>query len=170
MRNKAVVRGLAFSMLAALSPEECADTIQWVFLGFGIRFARMKASWLAWNVSFIRENFRTEVAAGRKALQAHGRNRKMNFLIQFFGIGPKYARNFWMDLHDHDFRDSIAIDSRVRRVLSALGQNSGSYEDKERFLLSIAKEADLEGWELDRLLFHYTDHFLRAIAGRAGLS
>jgi hypothetical protein len=39
-----------------------------------------------------------------------------------------------------------------------------TYEDEEHIYQEIAKEASLQGWELDRLLYEYTDHFLADIS------
>src|SRR3712207_4478772 len=83
---------------------------------------------------------------------------------RFYGIGPKYARNIWMDAYHPDFRDTIAVDLRIRKVTKALGYSFKTYEEEERFYQDIAEEAGLQGWEVDRLLYEYTDHFLAAIA------
>ena len=51
---------------------------------------------------------------------------------------------------------------RQEKVTQALGYTFGTYEEEERFYQEIAREADISGWELDRLLYNYTDHFLAA--------
>ncbi|MCA9169714.1 MAG: hypothetical protein KDB23_18700 [Planctomycetales bacterium] len=73
----------------------------------------------------------------------------------FPGIGPKYARNIMMDVYHEDFRDSIAIDVRIKAVTKALGLTFASYDEHEHFFLGVAADAGLNGWELDRLLFNF---------------
>lgn len=38
-----------------------------------------------------------------------------------------------------------------------------SYADHEEFYLSIAAEAGLNGWELDRLMFNFQSEFLTKV-------
>ncbi|HEY3853400.1 MAG TPA: hypothetical protein VGO67_03290 [Verrucomicrobiae bacterium] len=77
----------------------------------------------------------------------------------FSGIGDKYARNIMMDVYHPEFRDSIAVDARIKALSNALGVSFDSYADHERFYLSVAHDAGLNGWELDRLIFHFQDEF-----------
>ncbi|AHY45711.1 Hypothetical Protein RradSPS_0428 [Rubrobacter radiotolerans] len=98
--------------------------------------------------------------AREKLLNCKGREAKVRFLMQFHGIGPKYARNIMMDVYHEDFHNSIAIDSRIQSISNAWGLSFGSYEEHEDFYLSVAKGADLNGWELDRLMFNFKDEFL----------
>jgi hypothetical protein len=93
-----------------------------------------------------------------------GREGKIKFLMKFPGIGPKYARNIMMDVYREDFRDSIAIDIRIKAISSALGVSFDSYSEHEQFYLNAAKMAELNGWELDRLLFNYREEFENEIA------
>jgi len=65
-----------------------------------------------------------------------------------------------MDVYHEDFRDSIAIDARIQSVSKAWGLSFDTYEEQENFYLSVAETAGLNGWELDRLLFNFTQHFL----------
>ena len=85
----------------------------------------------------------------------------MKFLKSFPGIGSKYASNIMMDCYHPLFRDRIALDSRVRSVSKELGLDFKNYSNHENFYLSVAKEAGIEGWELDRLIYGHTDDFLR---------
>ncbi len=102
--------------------------------------------------------------ARKKALASRGREAKIAFMERFDNIGPKYARNIWMGVYDPDFHDTIAVDSRIQKITQALGHSFKTYEEEERFYQEIAKEAGISGWELDRLLYNYKDHFLAAIA------
>lgn len=95
----------------------------------------------------------------------------IKFLCTFRGIGPKYARNMMMDGYHPKFRDSVAIDQRIQKILKEVGQPLGTdYEEAERFLLGVAKTVRLKGWELDRLLFSYTDKVLARLRRSAGLT
>ncbi len=85
----------------------------------------------------------------------------MKFLDDFPGIGPKYARNIMMDSYHPLFRDRIALDSRIRSVSKELGIDFTNYSDYENFYLSVAQEAGIEGWELDRLIYEHKDEFLK---------
>ena len=93
-----------------------------------------------------------------------GREGKIKFLMEFPGIGPKYARNIMMDVYHEDFRDSIAIDTRIKAISKALGVSFDSYSEHEQFYINAAKMAGLNGWELDRMLFSYREEFENEIA------
>jgi len=100
-------------------------------------------------------------AAAKKMLFAQeGREGKIRFLKQFMGIGDKYARNIMMDVYHEDFRDSIALDIRIKSISEAFGLEFSSYSQHEEFYLSVAREAGINGWELDRLIFNFKDRFL----------
>src|SRR5262249_48818325 len=122
-----------------------------------------KARWLAANFDRI-ESMGGIEAANRRALDAPGRVAKLAFMLQFDGIGDKYARNIWMDVYDSDFHDAIAVDERVKKVTKALGYSFARYADHEQFYQELAQAAGLKPWELDRLLYHFNDEFLAAIA------
>jgi hypothetical protein len=64
-----------------------------------------------------------------------------------------------MDVYHPDFRDSIAIDARIKSLSASLGLHFASYADHEQFYLGVAREAGLNGWELDRLIFNYLPEF-----------
>jgi hypothetical protein len=68
-----------------------------------------------------------------------------------------------MDIYDPLFRESIAVDERIRSISVALGYRFANYADHEAFYCEIAREAKLEPWEVDRLLYQFRDDFLRAI-------
>jgi endonuclease III len=64
-----------------------------------------------------------------------GREAKIRFLQTFPGIGPKYARNIMMDVYHEDFRNSIALDVRIKAISDSLGLSFSSYADHESFYL-----------------------------------
>ncbi len=128
-----------------------------------VRMARKKARWLAEN------SVRIEREGGPAAvkvllMQCKGREEKIRYLDTFAGIGPKYARNVLMDVYHPDFRDSIAIDERIKKVSKALGVAFAGYEAAEKFYIGVAHCANLTGWELDRLLYSNTDLVLAILS------
>lgn len=104
-------------------------------------------------------------AASNQARRCRGLKEKKAFMMQFDGVGEKYGRDIWMDVYDSDFRDSIAVDQRVKNVLKALGldRKLRSYVQREGFLREVALNAGVEPWELDRLLFNFGPFFIWAI-------
>lgn len=97
-------------------------------------------------------------------LEQAGRDAKISFLKSFPGIGDKYARNIMMDVYHEDFRESIAIDSRIKGISSKWDLKFPKYADHEAFYLGVAKKARLNGWELDRLMFRFQSVFYPPIS------
>ena len=91
--------------------------------------------------------------------------RELNTALQKDGIGPKYSRNMLMDIFHPDFRDSIAIDQRILSISRLLELRFKNYNEHENFYLDVADGAGLSGWELDRLMYRFTDEFLDALKG-----
>jgi hypothetical protein len=163
--NQDNYRRVTFDALTQLDPDDRAAVILEVFRAAKINYPYSKARLMARNYDLI-EQMGGPVEAKRQALALDGKEAKINFMKRFHGIGPKYGRGIWMDVYDPDFYDSIAIDLRIQKITRALEQTFQTYEEEERFYQDIAKEAGLQGWELDRLLYNYTDHFLSAIANK----
>ena len=138
-----------------------------VFLAAKVRYAVMKAKLMARNYDLVSE-MGGPTEATRQALAQEGKEAKIALMKRFYGIGPKYARNIWMDAYHPDFRDTIAVDLRMRKITKALGYSFKTYEEEERFYQNIVKDAGLQGWEVDRLLYEYTDHFLAEISASEG--
>ncbi len=147
------------------SDEEPLSVLEDRLTAAPVRWPRQKASRLL-------ENFqRIEKAGGPEKLKweliSHeGQKDKITFLRTFKGIGPKYARNMMMDVYHEDFRNSIAIDSRLKKVLTALGFEFevARYEEAEQLLLDAAHQAGLNGWEMDRLIFSHLKEVLESLA------
>jgi hypothetical protein len=87
---------------------------------------------------------------GNKLSASAHERRSSGSCYSFMGSGDKYARNIWMDVYDEDFRNAIAVDERIKAVTRALGFAFKRYRDHEAFYCSVATEAGLEPWELDR--------------------
>jgi hypothetical protein len=133
-----------------------------VFRLAGVRYPAKKAAYLSENLDRI-EAIGGLVVARAALLEAPGAAGKVRFLSQFKGISKKYARNILMDVYHPEFRDSIAIDERIKRVTEAIGLTFDNYEDHEQYLVEVAHEAGLNGWELDRLLYNFRDDVLAAL-------
>lgn len=167
--NKANYNLVTFEALSGLDSVERLERLDKVLRASKVRMPGKKAVWLDLNYELIVEMGGPEEAR-RQALAQNGREGKVAFMQRFPGIGDKYARNIWMDVYHPDFHDTIAIDLRIKKITEALGYlfKPTEYGEHERFYQDIAKKANLQGWELDRLLFHYTDHFLTAISASEG--
>lgn len=120
------------------------------------RYLNRKPEYLNENLKKIRDMGGLDTAQ-REFERADGREAKRDFLEQFLGISDKYSRNIGMDLYHPDFRDVIALDSRIQGISEELGLQFDEYEQGEEFYLSVADEVGLNGWELDRVLYNYRD-------------
>lgn len=121
-----------------------------------VRYPSRKAGYLVKNVDLI-EGFGGPAAAMTAAEEKDGWEAKVNFLKQFTGLGDKYARNVWMDIHHPDVRDVIALDTRIQNISEVLGLEDRTYESEEEFYTGVAADVGLSPWELDRVLYRYTD-------------
>lgn len=90
----------------------------------------------------------------------------IEFLDDFPGIGQKYARDIMMDCYHPFFNDKVALDSRIRSISIELGLDLKKYSEHEKFYLNIAREAGIEGWELDRLIYGHKGEFLNALKSK----
>lgn len=145
---------VTYSALSALSLQDRINQVRLVCNESGIRMPTKKAEYIIGCFNHVNSLGGLE-AAKSKLLAKPGREGKIRFLQTFPGIGPKYARNIMMDVYHKDFRDSIAIDSRIKAISEMLGISFSSYSEHEAFYLGVAKDAGINGWELDRLLFNF---------------
>lgn len=145
---------VTYAVLSSLTPDERYAQVHATCRAAGIRMPRKKAQYILGCFRHITELGGPEAAKAR-LLSMPGRKEKIAFLQTFPGIGPKYARNIMMDVYEKDFRDSIAIDIRIKAISESLGLSFKSYIEHEAFYLKVAREAGLNGWELDRLLFSF---------------
>jgi hypothetical protein len=129
-----------------------------------VRMPPKKAEYLNTNFHTIQRMGGAETVK-QLILSLSGRQRKIDFMKKTFaGIGDFYARNIWMDVYHSDFRDSIAINKRIKQVSMALGLRFNSYHEHEQYYLQLARKAGLEGWALDRLLHNHLAEFLAVIS------
>lgn len=147
---------VAFDALSGLSEKARVKRLEETLARAKVYRSRPKALYLSDNYEII-ERMGGLVAAKEAAMSQLGRSAKIAFMQQFKGIGPKYARNIWMDVYHPEFRNSVAVDERIKSITRKVGYSFGDheYEAHERFYQEIAREAGLEPWELDRILYHF---------------
>jgi|688.fasta_scaffold441487_3 thermostable 8-oxoguanine DNA glycosylase len=123
----------------------------------GVRYANKKAEWIHDNLSMLEKEYGKDYLSkvDEKISLLKGRDEKINFVKKFKGFGPKYSRNFWMDIYDRDFRNSIAIDSRIQAIFKYSNLSHTDYKSSEEFLIEVANNLGMEGWELDRMLYNF---------------
>jgi len=161
--NQARYVRVTFEALAPLSPADRVARLEETLAAAGVRMTKKKARWLAENFTKI-EAMGGLAAAKREALAQSDASGKIAFMKQFAGIGDKYARNIWMDVYHPDFRNTIAIDERIKTISHTLGVTLRKYDEHERFYQELARDAGLEPWELDRLLYNFRDEILRELS------
>jgi len=161
MRNPELHRKVTYNALAKLSPRDRKRTLKETLRAAKlVRMPDRKAEWLHSAFDRISSEMGGIAEAKQALLSRAGPEAKMEFLRSFDGIGPKYSRNMLMDVYHPDFRDSIAIDQRIKAISKALGLSFKNYDDHENFYRSVAHDAGLNGWELDRLMYRFTKEFL----------
>lgn len=160
--NKNNYNKVTFNAVKNLTESERLECFERTLRIASVRMPAQKAKWLE-------ENFKKILSMGglvetkNKALAQKGTLAKIEFMKRFSGIGDKYARNIWLDVYHIDFHNNIAIDDRIKKITQSLGYTFSNYNEHESFYLQIAKESNINGWELDRLLYNYTDYFIANI-------
>jgi thermostable 8-oxoguanine DNA glycosylase len=156
---------ITFEALSCLSLEDRLRVLAETLSAAVVRMPDKKAEWLAAAFEQI-ARMGGPVEAKAKLLREPGRDAKIAFLRKFSGIGPKYARNIFMNVYHPEFRQCIAVDSRIESVLAKLDFNAlKSYEEQEQFLLDVAETAGVDGWGLDRMIYHFKDEILGRLNG-----
>jgi len=157
---------VTFVALSGLSPGDRLSVLAKTLRAAKVRMPDKKAAYLSENFRII-EEMGGLAAAKSKLLSQQTRESKMAFLQRFRGIGPKYARNIFMNVHHPDFRQSIAVDARIKTISEELRLTFNTYADAERFYLGVAHEAGLSGWELDRVLYKFKAEVLVGLRQRS---
>lgn len=156
---------IAFDALSRLSPARRLETLSQTLHAATVRMPDMKAEWL--DIDFKKIEAMGGLAEAKSQLLSQaGRDAKIEFLKRFKGIGDKYARNIFMNVYHPEFRQSIAIDSRIQSVAIQLGLNElkkKKYEEQEQFFLEVAEAAGVDGWDLDRIIYHFQDKVLAGL-------
>ncbi|HXB67022.1 MAG TPA: hypothetical protein VNY05_02195 [Candidatus Acidoferrales bacterium] len=151
-----------YPALLPLTEEKRRDVLTQQLSEAKVRMAVLKAKRLVANFARIKKDGGPD-AVKRNLEDKAGREEKIVFMRTFHGIGPKYARDIMMDAYHPDFHNSIAFDVRLKKVAAALGMTFVNYESAEQFFLGAAARVGINGWELDRLLYNYTNDVLAAI-------
>ncbi len=147
-------RRVTYEVLEALTTEQRAAQSLEVCRAAKVRMPPTKAAYIVGCFDRVSALGGPE-AAKAELLAQPGRAGKIRFLKTFPGIGDKYARNIMMDVYHEEFRDSVALDIRIKAISDGLGLSFASYPAHENFYLDVARAAGLNGWELDRLLFNF---------------
>jgi len=158
--DRKLADSVCYAALAGLKPAARKKRLLETLKKAGVRYSRRKSAQLAANLQQIEDQGGVELES-KHALALNGREPKRNYFLQFAGIGPKYANNVWMDIYDPDFRDCVAVDERLKKVTRELGLVETT--DQQAIFSKLAREAKLEMWELDRLLFWFTGYFIAAM-------
>ncbi len=153
---------LAYEALSQLPAAERNGEIREAFKHAGIRWPDRKADLFAGCYDHIEAMGGLEEAR-RLLLAQKATEGKLRFLKSLPGIGDKNARNMMMGAYHEDFRETIAVDARIQSISDYLELEFGDYNEAERFYQGVARDAGISGWELDRLMFNYTDEFLKAL-------
>jgi hypothetical protein len=161
--NKENYSKVTYKALSKLDAAERLATLKETMWEAKVRMPDKKAQWLAENFDLIKEMGGPKAAKEALLSKPGGRDEKIRFLKSFSGIGDKYARNILMDVYHIDFRDSVAIDARIKGLSKFLELEFDSYADHEQFYLGVAHDAGLSGWELDRLLFNFMGEVLEGL-------
>jgi len=165
--DRKALASIRYSALAPLQSPARRTRLLKALKSSKVRMPNTKANSLARNVTILSELGGVH-AATNTMLTIGTRDDKVKFITQFYGIGEKYGRNIWMDIYDPAFRNSVAVDARLKKIAAALGYDYSKYkyEDYERLFVAIASEAGIEPWAVDRLLYMYTEHFMYVIQGK----
>jgi hypothetical protein len=158
--NKKNYSKVTYEALIVLSPEAREAQVRETCRLAKIRMPDKKADYILGCYDAVHK-MGGPLAAKNRLLSLPGRDAKIAFLKSFPGIGEKYSRNIMMDVYHEDFRDSIAIDVRIKNVSEAFGLVFSSYSAHETFYLSVAAGAGLNGWELDRLMYNFQEEFIQ---------
>ena len=154
---------VTYDKLLQISENERIQHLQDVLRDAGVNMHKKKSRYISSHVDRI-ESMGGLDAAQEEFDSKDGKGAKMDFLKQFKGIGNKYARNIGMDLFHPDFRDTIALDTRIGNVTDELNIKFESYEQEEEFYVAVADRLGITPWELDRILYRYTDEVIDEIA------
>jgi len=164
--NTANYNRVTYPALQALVESDRLRVAQEVCRAAKVRMPALKGEFIVGCFERVRSLGGPE-AAKADLLAQPGREGKIRWLKAMPGIGDKYARNIMMDVYHEDFRDSIAVDARIKSVSDALGLSFSSYSAHEGFYLAVAQQAGLNGWELDRVLYNFLAEVLSHLKSAA---
>jgi thermostable 8-oxoguanine DNA glycosylase len=167
--NEKNCRKVSYASLSKLSAKQRLAMLRRTFSDAKVRWPKKKASYAVANFRWIEKHGGAEQVS-RTARECCGIEAKTEYLKQLQGIGDKYARNIWMDVYHPDGYDSIAVDQQIQNLSAALGVKFKTYAAHEQYYRDIAREANVQPWALDRLVYNFTDYFLWAVQSTNQLS
>lgn len=157
---------LSFAALTSCPKGRRVGYVERLFRAAKVRQPRRKAEWLV--AAHDRIALMGGPADARAALLGCTDARQMiAWWRAFEGIGDKYSRNIMMDVYHPAFRNSVAVDARLRQVLDRLDLHLRPYPEAEVFFQRAAELANVEPWELDRVTYNFKDELLAALAGES---
>ena len=152
-----------YETLREMDDSERIDHLEGVLLDAGVNMHLRKADFI--NAQLKRIESLGGLDAAQQAFGSQEeKEAEMDFLQKFKCIGDKYARNIGMDIFHPDLRDTVALDARMNSISDKLGVKFGSYGGHEQFYVDVAERLGMTAWELDRLLYRYTDDVTAHIA------
>jgi thermostable 8-oxoguanine DNA glycosylase len=156
---------VSFDTIRQMNNNSRIDQIRQLLLDANVSYQNKTSEALVENFERVEQDYGSPEGLKYEFEQQDGTENKIQFLKKFKLIGPKYARNIGMDLYHPDFRDCIAVDSRIKNIFEAAGfdYEGRSYREREEFLKSIANDLGLEPWELDRILYNYEDAIIEEL-------
>jgi len=153
---------VTYEELLDIDEEDRIQHLKDVLLDAGVNMHERKSRYISSHIDQI-ESMGGLEAAQDEFGSRDGKEAKMDFLKQFKRIGDKYARNIGVDIFHPDFRDTIALDTRIGNVTDELDIEFESYEQEEKFYVAVADRLEITPWELDRILYRYTDEVIAKI-------
>jgi hypothetical protein len=157
---------LAYEKLSSLDSEKRRSLVESEFKAAGLRYATKKIDYLLYNFCLVAEKGGVD-AANRAVLDdSHGPEAKKKALMEYKGIGKKYAYNIMMDAYHPEFHDSIAVDQRIKNISKELGVPANKYDEYVNFYQNAASEIGIDPWDLDRVLYKFQKPVLESL--RAG--
>jgi hypothetical protein len=153
---------VAWSAIMALTSDERATTLATVFQAAKLRMPLRKAVWATCCYDLIVQ-MGGPIAVREKINALASKREIILFLCQFPGIGEKYANNIMMDVYHPQFRNSIAVDVRIKNISESIDVSFKRYSDYENFFLESARLAAMSGWEFDRTMYNFEPEIQRAI-------
>ncbi|QGN07930.1 hypothetical protein Hrd1104_11925 [Halorhabdus sp. CBA1104] len=155
---------VAFDTLAQIDEDHRNQYLEARLYG-NVAMHPTKAEALESNFELIENEYGDPKRAKEAFIEADGIEEKLEFLKQFSWIGQKYARNIPMDLYLEEFRDFIAIDTRIEGLLEKAEYplESRTYDEHEAFLQEVAQDLGVNSWALDRILYNYNEEIDSAL-------
>lgn len=162
-------RECAWAVVENLPQSEASKLLDSLFRRYKLRYAAIKAGWAAKNIQIIKAN--GGPAPKRIAWLSAALPERLTQMMQYHGVGPKYARNIGMDVRDEMFENCFALDARVMKFVQYLDPVMGrlktitqkQYEVIEKGMIVVAQQLNRSPWELDRCLYFEQDDLAKCL-------